>query len=66
MTDPSSMNNTGQESAMGRIGGEIRMLTPEEYEKAVIERDADEAVADTEDDDLSDLDEIDELLGGNE
>lgn len=59
MIDP----NKPQGDGIGMVDGDIKVLTPEEYQQAVIKRNAEEAAGDDEGDDISDLDEIEELLG---
>lgn len=51
----SVLADTNPASAMGMIDGKIRTLTPEQYQKALLDRNADEEVEDDADDDLSDL-----------
>lgn len=58
MIDP----NKPQGDGVGMIDGDIKVLTPEEYQQAVIKRNAEEAAGDDESDDISDLDEIEALF----
>jgi hypothetical protein len=61
MIDPN--DKPKQDDGVGMVDGDIKVLTPEEYQQAVIQRNAEEAYGTDEDeDDISDLDEIDELL----
>lgn len=48
--------------AIGMVDGDIKVLSPEEYRQAVIKRNAEEAVGDEGDEDISDLGEIEALF----
>ncbi len=54
MSDRDKVWRPDDNAGIGDVGGKIVSLTPEEYAKAVIERNADEAEDEDDDDDLED------------